>query len=268
MAALVVAIDDIFRLAIVIATALSFYPQLRKIVSRGDADGISLTYLLLSAVSAMEQFTLYASRFIYHEDFPDSEVSTPRTVGDWLNLIQVSVLLLSTTILVAFATWYPPNRQSEKVLVTLGYLAFAYGSFLPVLPHFSKSYREHSQWGLDMFFATHSYAVNWLVTMGVFPFSLFCQWLLMLDQPVPQSLSVDGLAAQAVVFILTGISWTWRMTTDKPTWVEWYEYVGYAAVDNLLFGIVQAVLYLFVLEAIGLAESPADAGETSPLLPN
>lgn len=47
----------------------------------------------------MEQFTLYASRFIYHEDFPDSEVSTPLTVGDWLNLIQVSVLLLSTTIL-------------------------------------------------------------------------------------------------------------------------------------------------------------------------
>ena len=78
---------------------LSFYPQLQKITFRGDAAGISLIYFLLSTVSAMEQFALYTSRFIYHKDFPDSEVSTPRTVGDWLNFGQVCVLLLSTTVL-------------------------------------------------------------------------------------------------------------------------------------------------------------------------
>ena len=87
-------------------------------------------------------------------------------------------------------------------------------------------------------------------------------------QPIPQSLSVWGLAAQAVVFILMGVSWTWRMTIDRPTWVQWYKYVGYAAVDNLLFGIVQSILYLFVLGVAGSAEGPADAGEASPLLPD
>jgi len=168
----------------------------------------------------------------------------------------------------AVATWYPPDRQIEKVIVTIGYLALAYGSFLPVLPYFSKSYRENGHRGLALFLATHTYWVNWFVSFGIFPVSLFCQWLCMKGQPVPRSLSVEGLAAQSVAFVLTGVSWTWRMTVDKATWAEWYMFVGYAAVDNLLFGVVQGILCLFVCGKTRPVESQDDEDETRPLLPN
>lgn len=57
-----------------------------------------MLYLLLSTVSAMEQFTLYSGNFLFNESYPDSEVSTPLTFGDWLNFIQMWVLLLGTTV--------------------------------------------------------------------------------------------------------------------------------------------------------------------------
>jgi hypothetical protein len=95
--------------------------------------------------------------------------------------------------------------------------------------------------------------------------------LVMQGRPVPQSLSVRGLVVQAVVFLLMGVSWTWRMAIDRPTWTEWYEYVGYATVDNFLFGFVRSLLLAVVLlwRITEEEERPyTGQNETSPLLSN
>ena len=124
-----------------------------------------------------------------------------------------------------------------------------------------------------MFLAAHAHCVNWFVTAGIFPLSLLFEWFALRGHPVPGGLSIKGLATQAVVFILMGISWTWRMTINDVTWVEWYEFVGYPAVDNFLFGVVQALLLAYVTwwrapNAEGGAQGHGAPGETSPLLPN
>ncbi len=61
------------------------------------------------------------------------------------------------------------------------------------------------------------------------------------------------------------------MTIDRPTWTEWYEYVGYAAVDNFLFGFAQSLLLaVALLWRITEEEERPYTGqdETSPLLSN
>jgi len=156
----------------------------------------------------MEQFTLYSGHFLFVESYPDSEVSTPPTFGDWLNFLQMWILLLETTATwagqplnwarptthrFAAAIWHPPRRQFEKTTVILGYLAFASISIVPIFAYFSKSVRDNDQWVPDMFLSMHTYWVNWFVTAGIFSLSLFCQWLLMQGRPVPESLSVRGL---------------------------------------------------------------------------
>jgi len=86
---------------LVALTAISYYPQLQRIVAHGDASGISLVYLFLSAASAIEQFTIYAAHFEFNHLYPDSIVRTPPRLEDYLNLSQVSVFLLFSTVLYA-----------------------------------------------------------------------------------------------------------------------------------------------------------------------
>jgi hypothetical protein len=62
------------------------------------------------------------------------------------------------------------------------------------------------------------------------------------------ALSILGLATQAVVFALVASSWTARVRF--PTFegvslnllIAWYQLVGWAAVDNGIFAIIQFVL--------------------------
>lgn len=71
----------------------------------------------------------------------------------------------------------------------------------------------------------------------------------------PEALSIAGLVMQLVVFTLVGISWLFRLTMPDDYWrmssmralMTWYQLVGWAAVDNLVFAFVQAILLFIVL---------------------
>ena len=86
------------------------------------------------------------------------------------------------------------------------------------------------------------------------------------------ALSITGLALQAIVFTLVGISWFFRFRiTDEEFWrmnptraaIRWYQMVGWATINNLVFAFVQAVL---LLVALGQGRTGHDEGETAPLL--
>jgi hypothetical protein len=54
----------------------------------------------------------------------------------------------------------------------------------------------------------------------------------------PDALSVLGLGVQAVVFLGVGLSWVFRITIPFGGLMEWYQWVGWAAVDNIIFALV------------------------------
>lgn len=64
------------------------------------------------------------------------------------------------------------------------------------------------------------------------------------------ALSVRGLVVQAVVFLLVGISFLWRMRIPDEELSEhfivnlrmWYWIVGFATINNLIFAVVQGLL--------------------------
>lgn len=83
-----------------------------------------------------------------------------------------------------------------------------------------------------------------------------------------KSISLQGLLAQGLVFGGLAISWIFRVEyTFRQGFVQildWYHNVGWAAVGNAVFAIVQLVL--FILANRKLVKTPAHDGETEPLL--
>lgn len=85
--------------------------------------------------------------------------------------------------------------------------------------------------------------INPIVTMGII-LAFFTQW------KKASCLSNHGLAAQAVVFFLVALSWVPRVSfihmdlgkIPPQAYVTWYQLVGWAAVDNAVFALVQFVL--------------------------
>ena len=85
-------------------------------------------------------------------------------------------------------------------------------------------------------------------------------------------LSLTGLASQAVIFGTLGLSWIYRVRLDYnlsdffKTWgsfTSWYQLVGWAAVDHLVFAVVQGILFLIVSRR---KRTVTVDGENEPLL--
>jgi hypothetical protein len=84
-----------------------------------------------------------------------------------------------------------------------------------------------------------------------------------------------GLAVQAAVFALVAVSWVMRvqfpwelLDGHKITFgvlITWYEIVGWAAVDNAIFALVQIVL-LWIVSHRSSQRIRAAGDESEPLL--
>lgn len=71
---------------------ISFLPQLQLLWTTKNSSGLSLCYLLFNLICATEQFLL---AFLYNnnpEAEPNMFVESPGSLGDWLNLIQITVI--------------------------------------------------------------------------------------------------------------------------------------------------------------------------------
>jgi hypothetical protein len=94
------------------------------------------------------------------------------------------------------------------------------------------------------------------------------------------ALSVKGLLVQAVVFLLVGLSFLWRLRIPAEEgegegyWLadlrEWYWTVGFATINNLIFAVVQGVLawiaWWYNKGDGGEFEAEAATGERTALL--
>jgi heme/copper-type cytochrome/quinol oxidase subunit 2 len=129
---------------------------------------------------------------------------------------------------------------------------------------------------MALFSYSHTIYINPIITIICFA-SLFPQVQETLSRPSPGTLSVIGLAIQAVVFAVVALYWPWRMTLSRenlelpPLWrlVQWYRSDGWATVDNAVFAFVQADLWwiaVVVRQKSGVQEVAVTTDKNTPLL--
>ena len=80
------------------------------------------------------------------------------------------------------------------------------------------------------------------------------------------AVSEVGLILQAVIFFISGVSWNfrWGLFQGLIGW-DWYMFAGWAAVDDVIFAVVQRYLWK-VARGVGQEAVVADDRETEPLI--
>lgn len=155
-----------------------------------------------------------------------------------------------------------PLNPFYIMIFILIYPAFFFVSILPVLVETtyrllgSSLFRYDSAHGPDwaeaLWLGGHTiYVIPGVTFLGVL--SLFAQLAEMTFGTSNGAFSTQGLGRQALLFLVTGMSWVLRMTIPGglrfDSWWgfgSWYQLVGWAAMDDLVFGCVQGVLFMVV----------------------
>ncbi|KAL3447850.1 hypothetical protein BJX65DRAFT_276126 [Aspergillus insuetus] len=293
---------DWLRIILLILTFLSFRPQLHRICARNDASGIALSYILLNLIAATEQFALNFGYTALDMPSDGGFVHKSRTVGDWLDLAQTTLVWVLFVAYFALCLSFPSESTLRHRKIMLGvYLAYFFITIIPlfIAAVIMGSYDNKGSWNdlPAMFvFIPHMLWLNYIGTILVVV-AIYVQARAILrarpgpdpsepesevpatsepesesaqevqgqeevypyQKHTPTSLSVPGLAAQSVLFIILAVSWIFRVSSppvpEGATWWDyrvlrdWFELVGSVAVDNAVFGIGQGILLLIVLRS-------------------
>lgn len=158
--------------------------------------------------------------------------------------------------------FHPPSRLSTKVTLIIGYILFLLFSIGWVL--FTAYDRR---WASAWFAQTHFFLLNPILT--VLPFAALLPQVHEARRSHSDhsggALSVNALAAQAVAFVIVAFCWSLRLRLPWGKgirFVTWYQMVGWAAVDNLVYAVVQAVLWW----VLARQRHHNGSEETAPLL--
>ncbi|EIT77531.1 hypothetical protein AO1008_02849 [Aspergillus oryzae 100-8] len=260
-------------LLLLILSIFSFLPQLRRLHQNGDSTGVSLIYLLCNVISATEQLTISFS-YIFIAQSSDFFIHNPPNVGDWLNLLQLAVTWGLSSTLFFFAISYYPACVRRKAFIVGIYIAFLSLSLLAailcVLADPCGANCGSQRWDYGIFLGSHLIFVNPVVTL--LALAALPAQLQELKWHGHAALSLTGLASQAVIFAVLSLSWLFRvrvyynLSDFFRTWgsfISWYQLVGWAAVDHLVFAVVQGILFLIVLKR---KRTVTAEGENEPLL--
>lgn len=155
--------------------------------------------------------------------------------------------------------YYPSaHRDASDRQVTAVYTIFLLLSLLPALALLwsPPPDREDRRWRPALFHGAHSLWLSPLATLLALAAAFFqLRETRRAPGPDHQAPSLAGLAAQAAVFALVAVSWALRVVfpwSEVPAgarrvgfglFVAWYQLVGWAAVDNAVFALVQGVVW-------------------------
>ncbi|KAK6544753.1 hypothetical protein TWF694_001437 [Orbilia ellipsospora] len=217
---------------------------------------------------------------VNNSEASDVFVNSPPNTGDWLNLAQLGLVWILWLFIFMACLYYPSdnNRPGLRATIWAIYISFLLISLVPLLIDALANDRndEYHKWVGAIFHGIHSMFINPSVTIlgGA---ALFVQAREILSRPIglPTSLSVVGLALQAAVFFLVALAWPGRLVfpwnelggrVTVGVLLTWYQLVGFVAVDNAVFALVQAILLLVVKRRGHSGISTVVSGETEPLL--
>ncbi|KAI1080204.1 hypothetical protein F5B20DRAFT_119032 [Whalleya microplaca] len=198
----------------------------------------------------------------------DLVIHVPRTIVDWLNLAQFSIVLICHLVLFGLYLSYAPRRPVVTTSLVLVYVLFFLISVGPVIFEATLSPTDGSpdrRLVSAIFFGVHNVLMNPIITI-IACVALVPQVVEIQSHQKVGALSVSGLSAQAFVFTLVALCWLFRfeLSWTDAGFVWWYRLAGWAAVNNFIFAVVQAALLLIS----GGSESNefAENGETMPLI--
>ncbi|KAJ4404935.1 hypothetical protein N0V82_010405 [Gnomoniopsis sp. IMI 355080] len=264
-----------------IASAVSFIPQLFRILARRDSSGVAIAYVLLNLVSATHQLALGALYFGF-ADVQDNVFvwSWPPSTTDWLNVAQLLIFWAGT--LAIFMACLATSTQSAgaKSVAVLIYLAVLLVTIVPAVVIINDP-EEHKKspgrWppflARDLFLGGHVlYIVPVVTLLAAVSFYFEASVILLRPPGDAGSLSLIGMLVQALVFGAVAVSWESRVRwPDHPpplggglVWWGWYRMIGWAAIDNAIFAAGQA--YLWFLLRRRVTANVALTGETEPLV--
>lgn len=103
-----------------VASAVSFIPQLFRIVARQNSSGLAIAYALLNHISATHQLALGAL-YIGFADVEDNVFvwSWPPSTTDWLNLAQLIIFWAGTFVMYARALFKEGFTFARRSRITL-----------------------------------------------------------------------------------------------------------------------------------------------------
>ncbi|PWY72769.1 hypothetical protein BO83DRAFT_408483 [Aspergillus eucalypticola CBS 122712] len=261
----------------------SFLPQLRLLWATKNSSGLSINYVLINLICATEQFLLV----LLYNNTPDAEpnmfVENPGSLGDWMNLIQITVVWILSGLTFTLSLRYPSDSSFRvKRSAALSYIAYLLVAVVPPVCVVLTTRRGEDpptseiEWQFALWSGVHLIFVNPVMTLLSFS-AVFCQApKLLKGVSPPRALSLPGLAIQAVVFTVLALSWPFRFVYLDPDWnvfaswfalYTWYVSVGWTAVDCAVFALVQVIL-LWLACRNRKHWQLAEDGETEPLLAN
>lgn len=149
--------------------------------------------------------------------------------------------------------FYRPRRLLLKMVIMPIWISFALAGLVSAAAMFTKELQD-DDWTRALFEGYHCYYISPIFTC-VALLAFFPQAYVTLRLRSPQALSPHTLLLQAMVFACVAMSWVWRYPIPdffgKPRelsdYIMWYLEVGWAAVDNAIFALTQAVLFVICL---------------------
>ncbi|KAL3428553.1 hypothetical protein BDV09DRAFT_201515 [Aspergillus tetrazonus] len=282
---------------ILLVTFISFVPQIHLLWTRKDASGISLAYVLLNLIAASEQFALSFGFLVLAKPEDEVFVHNPITVGDWLNLVQTTLLWVLFIIYFMLCLTYRSSATPAHKRLLLGvYIIYLLIAILPlficaIILRNSDTKSADREWPLVLTFTPHTLVLNYTGTIAT-ALAVYVQAKEILRRDptsnstpladpsashiLHASLSLLTLAIQSILFIILGLSWIFRVSFPPlPDGASlrnyyiikvWYEWVGSIAVDSAILGVGQGVLLYLALRR-GRGGQGGD-GEREPLLGN
>ncbi|GLA14607.1 hypothetical protein AnigIFM62618_001044 [Aspergillus niger] len=271
------------RILLLGLSIISFLPQLQLLWTTKNSSGLSLRYLLFNLICATEQFLL---AFLYNNT-PDAEpnmfVESPGSLGDWLNLIQITVIWILSSLTFTLSLRYPSDSSfRNKLSAALSYIIYLLIAVIPSVCVVLTTDRgedpptSENEWVFALWSGVHLIFVNPAMTLLAFS-AVSCQTpKVRKGVPPPPALSLRGLAIQAGVFSVLALTWPFRFVNIDPDWdifaswftlYSWYVTVGWTAVDCAIFALVQAILLWMACRNMKYWRL-AEGGETEPLLAN
>jgi hypothetical protein len=165
---------------------------------------------------------------------------------------------------------YSPRTHPPRWPVIVGYTFFLFITLIPVLwmwtlPPSSNKDFYHNRNGPVIFYEwLHMWYINYIITIITFVAAV-PQVRGMRIRSNLGALSLSGLGFQTFVFTVVAISWSLRLqwgTGVLRTVRSWYEWVGWAPLDNAGFAITQMIVWWIADRFENLLE----LSETRPLL--
>lgn len=190
----------------------------------------------------------------------------------------VKLLIRSSPLsFVTCIVFYPRDRpRSVPVSASAIYICYLLISLVPIIVvSASAGPNEDRKWFDALFTGFHILFFNPPITiLGIA--SLYPQAREILRRPRgsgPGALSLAGLAAQAMLFLLLGLTWSVRLVWPYPAFGRafrsWFQMVGYVPFDYIIFAVVQAILLYIAVRQNGWharVDEAHPASETDPLL--